>query len=85
MLVKNLAALLECNWEGDGEGEIHDVASLEDAGPEDLSFASRGRALQQVDSSRAGCLLVSLDFENPTERTILRAANPRAAMARAIR
>jgi UDP-3-O-[3-hydroxymyristoyl] glucosamine N-acyltransferase len=84
VLVKDLAALLGCSWEGDGEGELHDVASLEDAGPDTLSFVSNARAAKQAATSPAGCLLVPLNFENPEKRTVIRVANPRLAMAHAI-
>jgi UDP-3-O-[3-hydroxymyristoyl] glucosamine N-acyltransferase len=84
VLVKDLAALLGCSWEGDGEGELHDVASLEDASPDTLSFVSNARAAKQAATSPAGCLLVPLNFENPEKRTVIRVANPRSAMARAI-
>jgi len=82
--VKELAAWLELNFEGDGERELRKVAPLEDAGPEDLSFATRGRGMKQVGESRAGCLLVPLDYSNEPQRTVIRTSDPRAAAARAI-
>jgi UDP-3-O-[3-hydroxymyristoyl] glucosamine N-acyltransferase len=82
--VKELAEWLGSEFEGDGERVIRRVAPLEDAGPEDLSFATRGRALKQAAESPAACLLVPIDFPNETKRTIIRAADPRAAAARAI-
>jgi UDP-3-O-[3-hydroxymyristoyl] glucosamine N-acyltransferase len=82
--VKELAAWLESSFEGDGDREIRKVAPLEDAGPEDLSFATRGRSLKQAGLSRAGCLLVPNDYANESGRTIIRASDPRAAAARAI-
>lgn len=84
MRVKELAAWLESSFEGDGEREIRRVAPLEDAGPEDLSFATRGKGLKSAGVSRAGCLLVPADFGNELQRTIIRTADPRAAAARAI-
>ncbi len=83
--VKELAAFLQASFEGDGDRELRKVAALEDAGPEDLSFVARGRALKSAASSPAGCLLVPLDFDNTGQRTIVRSPNPRASMARAIR
>jgi len=71
-------------WEGEGEREIGGVATLEDAGPDDLAFASRGRAAKQAEDSDAGCLLVPEDWANATERTIVRVRDPRGAMAKAI-
>jgi UDP-3-O-[3-hydroxymyristoyl] glucosamine N-acyltransferase len=82
--VKELAAWLDCPFEGDGEKEIRRVSPLDDAGPEDLTFAARGRALKQAGESQAGCLLVPIDYANEAKRTIIRTANPRAAAAKAI-
>jgi UDP-3-O-[3-hydroxymyristoyl] glucosamine N-acyltransferase len=82
--VKDLAAWLEAPWEGDGESELRRVAPVEDAGPEDLSFVTPGPALKLAASSSAGCLLVPPDFANENRRTVIRALNPRAAVARAI-
>jgi UDP-3-O-[3-hydroxymyristoyl] glucosamine N-acyltransferase len=82
--VRELAAWLEMSFEGDPEQEIRRVAPLEDAGPEDLSFVSSSRALKPAAESKAGCLLVPVDFSNVPQRTIIRAPNPRAAAARAI-
>jgi UDP-3-O-[3-hydroxymyristoyl] glucosamine N-acyltransferase len=84
MRVKELAALLDAEWEGNGEHEVHRVAAIEDAGPADLSFVSHGRAWKQAESSKAGCLLVPLDYGNETQRTVVRTPDPRAAIARVI-
>ena len=84
MRVKELAAWLGAAWEGDGDLEIRRVAALEDAGPEDLSFITRGRAAKQAGATRAACLLVPEDHANEEARTLIRARDPRAAVARAI-
>ena len=84
MRVKDLAAWLEAPWEGNGECELRRVAPVEEAGPEDLSFVTRGPALKLAGASSAGCLLVPVDFANEKQRTVIRTPNPRAAVARAI-
>jgi UDP-3-O-[3-hydroxymyristoyl] glucosamine N-acyltransferase len=93
MKVKDLAAWLDAPWEGNpagGDLEIRRVTALEDAGPGDLSFVTHKRAMKSVAASRAGCLLVPLDFSldpaltNDAARTLLRTADPRAAVARVI-
>ena len=84
MQVKELAAWLEAPWEGEGDREVRRVAPLEDAGEEDLSFVSNGRAVKFAGISRAACLLVPDDFINEPERTVIRTRDPRAAVARAI-
>lgn len=82
--MKELATWLESSFEGDGDREIRRVAPLEDAGPEDLSFATVGRGLKHAGESRAGCLLVPVDYGNESQRTIIRTSDPRASAARAI-
>jgi UDP-3-O-[3-hydroxymyristoyl] glucosamine N-acyltransferase len=87
--VQELAASLcesrrDAAWEGDGGREIRRVATLEDAGAEDLSFVTPGRAEKQAETSAAGCLLVAEKYSNPSQRTIIRVRDPRAAAARAI-
>ena len=84
MRVKELAAWLESPWEGEGDREIRRVAPLEDAGEEDLSFVSKGRSAKLAAASRAACLVVPDDFVNDARRTVIRARDPRAAVARAI-
>jgi UDP-3-O-[3-hydroxymyristoyl] glucosamine N-acyltransferase len=82
MRVRELAEWLELEFEGDGAVEITGVAPLESAGPGDLSFINNRKAAQQP--TRAGCLIAPLDFANIGKRTVIRAASPRAAFARAI-
>jgi UDP-3-O-[3-hydroxymyristoyl] glucosamine N-acyltransferase len=82
--VKDLATWLDLPFEGDGETDLRGVAALEDSTPADLSFVTRGRAAKNADASEAGCLVVPPDYANPTGRTVIRARDPRAAVARAI-
>jgi UDP-3-O-[3-hydroxymyristoyl] glucosamine N-acyltransferase len=83
MRVKELAQWLGGEFEGDGDVDITGVAALESAGPSDLSFInSRKAALQPT---RAGCLIVPMDFAGSGQVAIIRDATPRAAFARAIR
>jgi UDP-3-O-[3-hydroxymyristoyl] glucosamine N-acyltransferase len=82
--VKELAAWLDAAWEGEGNREVRRVAPLEDAGSEDLSFVTRGRAPKHANASGAGCLLVPSDYANDTHRTVIRTSDPRAAAARVI-
>jgi UDP-3-O-[3-hydroxymyristoyl] glucosamine N-acyltransferase len=82
MRVKELAQWLGVEFEGDGDVEITGVAALESAGPSDLSFInSRKAALQPT---RAGCLIVPMDFAYSGQGAVIRDGSPRAAFARAI-
>jgi UDP-3-O-[3-hydroxymyristoyl] glucosamine N-acyltransferase len=82
--VQDLAEFLQASFEGDGDVEVRRAAALEEASPRDVSFVMRGRAMKSAGVSKAGCLIVPQEFDNAGQRTIIRAKNPRAAMARAI-
>ncbi len=82
------AAGLKASCEGP-DAEVQRVAALEDAGADDLSFitagrATAGRGAKLAASSQAACLLVRQDYPNPENRSIIRVADPRAAIALAI-
>ena len=83
MKVKDLAAFLNAVFEGDGECEVQRVAPFDEAGSGDIAFI-HGSALKHAHESRAACLIVPDNFPNETHRTVIRAANPRAAVAGAI-
>ncbi len=84
MRVRELAEWLGATFEGDGEKEIARAGPLETAGAAELSFVSSRKAAQQFEASAAGCLIVPLDLPNPGGRTVIRAADPRLAFARAV-
>jgi UDP-3-O-[3-hydroxymyristoyl] glucosamine N-acyltransferase len=82
MRVSEIASYLKAAWEGDGGLEISGVAPLETAAAHDLAFVGNRKAAATARDSRAGCLLATDDF--PEGRTLIRVADPRAALARAI-
>lgn len=59
------------------------VASLENAGPTDLSFCTGGRYLRMLATTAAGAVVVREGQAVPEGCTALRHANPRLAYARA--
>ncbi len=84
MRVRELAEWLGAPFEGNGEKEIESAAPLETAGGSQLAFVANRKALAAAADSAAGCLIVPLEFANPAGRTLIRAADPRAAFARAV-
>lgn len=82
--VKELANWLSAPWEGDGERELQRAAPIEDAGPGDLSFVTRGRGAKFAEDCQAGCLLVPVGYAAPVGQTVIRVPDPRAAIARAV-
>jgi UDP-3-O-[3-hydroxymyristoyl] glucosamine N-acyltransferase len=83
MLVKELAAFLDAPFEGNSELNLRRVASLEDAAGDEVSFVTKGRTAKLAFGSKAGCLLVPLDYD-AGGRTVIRARDPRGAAARVI-
>lgn len=84
MRVRELADWLGATFEGDGEREIAEVAPLESAGAEHISFVGNRKAALLAAQSAAGCLLVPLDYDNERNRTVIRTRDPRGAFARTV-
>jgi UDP-3-O-[3-hydroxymyristoyl] glucosamine N-acyltransferase len=84
MRVRELAEWLGATFEGDGEKELTGVAPLETAGAAEVAFVGNRKAAQQAEASAAGCLIVPAEWPSPSYRTVIRAAEPRTAFARAM-
>jgi UDP-3-O-[3-hydroxymyristoyl] glucosamine N-acyltransferase len=84
MRVRELAEWLGATFEGDGETELAGVAQIETAGMAELAFVGNRKAAEQAEASRAGCLIVPPEWPSPSQRTVIRAPQPRTAFARAI-
>jgi UDP-3-O-[3-hydroxymyristoyl] glucosamine N-acyltransferase len=84
MRVRELAEWLGATFEGDGEKELTAVAPLESAGAGDVAFVATRKAAAAAESSSAGCLIVPMEWPSSSHRTVIRAAEPRTAFARAM-
>jgi UDP-3-O-[3-hydroxymyristoyl] glucosamine N-acyltransferase len=82
MRVSEIAEYLKAAWEGAGDLEISGVAPLESALLHEIAFVGSRKAAASAAASTAGCLLVTDEF--PPGRTLIRAADPRSALARVI-
>ena len=82
MTVGEIAAWLGATAEGDANVSVVAAAPLENASRDQISFASGPKAQKQAADSGAGCLIVALDFENASGRTVIRTKDPRGAFAR---
>src|SRR5215813_1738218 len=70
MTIDEIVRLVNGKLHGDGSREIHNVASIESAGPDDLTFAEGARGLAKADASRAGCILVPEGVSLPRSSTV---------------
>jgi len=77
---QELADFVGGELRGDGRTVIDAVASLRNAGPNDLSYAEE-KFKHDVENSRAGCIIVQSG--NWPSKTIITALNPKLAFARA--
>jgi UDP-3-O-[3-hydroxymyristoyl] glucosamine N-acyltransferase len=84
MLVREIAALLNAEAEGDAQRNIQRVAALESANSDEISFVASRKAETAARRSDAGCLLVRPDFENSAGQTVIRVSDPRASIVTVI-
>jgi UDP-3-O-[3-hydroxymyristoyl] glucosamine N-acyltransferase len=78
-----LASALGLPFEGDGGLALDGLASLEDAGPRELAFATGPKYRAAFAASRAAAFLLPPDFES-LGRACLRSRAPYADFARAV-
>lgn len=82
--VAELAALTEAkSVVGERQGGLKSIASLSEAGPDDLSFLGNPRYVAEVATSEAGAILVPLDYAGQprANQVYLRVEKPSYALA----
>jgi UDP-3-O-[3-hydroxymyristoyl] glucosamine N-acyltransferase len=82
LTLHDLAARIGCRLEGDGDLMIGRVATLEAAGPGDLSFLSNTKYARQLATTRASAVIVGDDVAS-APCAVLRARDPYLAFAAA--
>lgn len=83
MKLREIASRLGLPLEGGPEVEIRGLAGLDDAGPEELSFATGPRYRRAFERSRGGAFLLPPGFD-ALDRPCLRSPAPYADFARAV-
>lgn len=68
-----------CSVVGDAARHIRGVATLEDAGPDEISFLANAKYEKVLQTTRAGAVIVSPQQAVPEGMTVLRTADPYAA------
>ena len=81
--VAEIAAHVGGEVEGDGSGELVDVRPLDEAGPEHLAFLSNRRYYRQLESSRAGAVLIDRETD-AHGHTVIRCDDPYQAFAHSL-
>jgi UDP-3-O-[3-hydroxymyristoyl] glucosamine N-acyltransferase len=81
--LKDIADHLGCRIEGDDEIDVNGVATLEDAGPGDLTFFVNPKYAAELRETRASAVILGLDAA-PAPCAMLRIDQPYLAFARAV-
>jgi UDP-3-O-[3-hydroxymyristoyl] glucosamine N-acyltransferase len=79
-----LAARLGLRLRGNGNRQITAAATLDAAGPDDLTFISTPKYFEAGMNSDAGCFIASSDFPAASDRTVIESQQPRAHFAQAL-
>lgn len=66
--------------DGDSSRQVRGVATLEEAGPEEISFLSNAKYERALQSTAAGVVIVSRTQSVPAGMTVLRTQDPYAAL-----
>ncbi len=83
MTLADLAARLGCRLEGDGAIEITRVATLDQAGPGDLTFLANPKYTQAAQQTRASAIILAEDAP-AAPCAMLRASHPYRSFAEAL-
>jgi len=67
MKLKDAAKLLNGDLEGDGEAEVINIAKIETAGPDEISFIANPLYERFFNSANAGAVIVSRKFKLPQD------------------
>ena len=78
-----LAERLGCELRGDPDRRLRALATLDDAGPDELAFAVDGRFRERLAASAAGAVIVPEPLAPDAPGDLLLARDPYAAYARA--
>lgn len=82
MKIFEVAKFLDGKLEGNGEIEISNIASLENAQTGDISFVEKIELLKNYANINASCLIVPLDFDKKLPCSYIKARNPKLGFAK---
>jgi UDP-3-O-[3-hydroxymyristoyl] glucosamine N-acyltransferase len=82
LTLKELAERLECRLDGDGAIEVHGVAGIEEAGPDQITFFTSPRYAAALRATRASAVIADDTAAAPC--AVLRTKHPYLAFAKAV-
>ena len=82
--LSEIAGIVNGDLVGDADYAITSLSSITHAGPEDLSFLDNRKFESELETTKAGCVLVDREQEAPAALNIIRVDKPLAAWAAAL-
>jgi UDP-3-O-[3-hydroxymyristoyl] glucosamine N-acyltransferase len=79
-----IAGAIGATLEGESAARVERMAALDEAGPGDLCYADSAKRAEQVHASRAAACIVGADFPASPGVNLLRLADPRLGLFRAL-
>ncbi len=79
MKIREIAEFLNAEFSGDGEIEILRVAAFDNASENEISFVEK---VENVQTSKASCLIVPENFDAPLLCSYIKVKNPKLAFAK---
>lgn len=83
--IRDIAREIKAEVIGESDSILTEVADLDDAGPQSLSFAVSGPYIKLLKNTRAGAVIVSQKHADQCPSTVLISDNPYLSFARAAR
>ncbi len=79
--LKEIAALLDAQWQGEERQEITGVRGIEEAGPGDITLVASHKYRKKLAITRAGAVIQS-EREQPLYKNVILVPDPYAALAK---
>lgn len=83
--VKEIAGIIKGEVVGDDALQINNLGSIESAKEGEISFAFAKKHLEKLEESNASCVIVPDSFSSPSDKTLIKTSDPRAAFISLLR
>lgn len=81
--LKDLADIVGCDYEGDGDVEITGISSIDQAEDGDIVFYTGGKFKKYLETTRASAIIIS-DTEEYRKKPVIKSKNPQLTFIRVV-
>ena len=79
--IRKIAELVQGQVVGDVDFVVRGIAAFDEAGPDDITFATSAKYTERIDKTGAGAVIVPLEVRQ-SKKILVRVENPHLAMAK---